>query len=115
MRTDTKIEPFLISHCLELSVFMLLSNHMNNRDVIVHIQGTGSRHNQVFSSFSNLNMVHVKRTHVGKIGSLGHYSGTTLDQSCLLFRPKEHWKKTCLQICHCCRPAAEVTCGDAGS
>lgn len=45
MPTDTKIEPFLISHCLELSVFMLLSNHMNNRDVIVYIQGIGSRHN----------------------------------------------------------------------
>ena len=45
MPTDTKIERFLISHCLELSVFMLLSNHMNNRDVIVYIQGIGSRRN----------------------------------------------------------------------
>lgn len=60
-------------------------------------------------------MVHTKRTPVGKIGSLGHYSGSTLDQLCLLFRPKEHWEKTCLRICRCWHPAPEITCGDAGS
>ena len=87
MPTNTKIEPFLITHCLEFFVFMLLSNHMDNRDMIVYIQGIGSRHNFLTADhhFSNLNVVHTKRHSYWENGSLGHCPGTDLDHLLLLF------------------------------
>lgn len=91
MSTNPKIEPFWISHGLELFVFMVPSNHMDNRDRLYAFEalksGTISHFLAPDPPFLKTNCGVDGESLVGWAqGSLGRGPRTSLDQmTCLCY------------------------------
>lgn len=91
MSTNPKIEPFWISHGLELFVFMVPSNHMDNRDRLYAFEalksGTISHFLASDPPFLKTNYGVDGESLVGWAqGSLGRGPRTSLDQiTCLRY------------------------------
>lgn len=63
MSAYLKADPFLIGHCVELNVVLLVHSQMDNGEVVLHSQGIGIKQNKDFSEayhFSKRSMIHMQ-------------------------------------------------------